>query len=117
VGNGAGNTLSVPRPAGFEAGDYQLVLGAANADKSAAINYNPQVISRFVDVTEDGGSTVRGAIRHNYAWNRYWDKTIPLRLTIRDGTLVLGNATAFAPNIDTVVLAKLVAGSPKTTRN
>jgi hypothetical protein len=116
VGNGAGNTLSVPRPAGFGAGEYQLVLGAANADKSAAINYNPQVISRFVDVSEDGGSTVRGAFRHNYAWNSYWDKTIPLSLTTAGGALVLGNATAFAPNIDTVALAKFVAGTPTTTR-
>ena len=42
------------RPAGFEAGDYQFVLGAANADKSASINCNPQVISRFADVTASG---------------------------------------------------------------
>ncbi|MGN7251320.1 CBM35 domain-containing protein [Arthrobacter sp. SAFR-014] len=116
VGNGAGNTLSIPRPAGFGAGEYQLVVGAANADKSAAINYNPQVISRFVDVTEAGGSTVRGAMRHNYAWNSYWDKTIPLSLATGDGTLVLGNATAYAPNIDTVTLAKFVAGTPTTVR-
>jgi hypothetical protein len=116
IGNGAGNTLSIPRPAGFGAGEYQLVLAAANADKSAAINYNPQVISRFVDVTEAGGSTVRGAMRHNYAWNSYWDKTIPLSLATGDGTLVLGNATAYAPNIDTVTLAKFVTGTPTTVR-
>lgn len=116
IGNGAGNTLTVPRPAGFEAGEYQLVLAAANADKSAAINYNPQVISRFVDVTEEGGSTVRGAVRHNYAWNSYWDKTIPLSLATGAGALVLGNATAYAPNIDTVTLAKFVGGTPTTVR-
>ena len=61
------------------------MLGATNADKAAAINYNPQVISRFVDVTEAGGSTVRAAVRHNYSWSSYWDKTIPLALTTVDG--------------------------------
>lgn len=116
LGNGAGNTLTVPRPTGFTAGAYQLVLGATNADKAAAINYNPQVISRFVDVTEAGGSTVRAAVRHNYSWSSYWDKTIPLALTTSMGSLTLGNATSFAPNIDTVTLAKFVAGSPVTAR-
>jgi hypothetical protein len=65
-------------------------------------------------VAESGGSTVRAGIRHNYAWNSYWDITIPLSLTTGQGTLVLGNATAYAPNIDTVVLAKFVAGTPAT---
>ena len=116
LGNGAANTLTVPRPQGFGAGDYQLVLGATNADKAAAINYNPQVISRFVDVTEAGGATVRAAVRHNYSWNSIWDKTIPLNLKTGDGALALGNATAYAPNIDTVTLAKLVAGAPTTVR-
>lgn len=114
LGNGAANTLTVPRPAGFGAGDYQLVLGAANADKSAAINYNPQVISRFLDVSEAGGTSVRAAFRHDYAWNSYWDKTIALHLTTDSGSLVLGNATGYGPNIDTVALARFVAGTPTT---
>jgi len=116
LGNGVGNTLSVPRPKGFGAGDYQLVLGATNADKASAINYNPQVISRFVDVAEAGGATVRAAVRHNYSWNSFWDKTIPVNLKTGDGALTLGNATAYAPNIDTVALAKFVAGTPITVR-
>lgn len=116
IGNGAANTVTVPRPAGFAAGDYQLVLGAANADKAAAINYNPQVISRFIDVTETGGNAVRASVRHNYSWDSFWDKTIPLTLTTAGGALTLGNATAYAPNIDTVTLAKFVVGAPVTTK-
>ncbi|MCX2748261.1 hypothetical protein OOZ51_10605 [Arthrobacter sp. MI7-26] len=112
IGNGAGNTLSIPRPSGFGAGDYQLVLGAANADKSTSINYNPQLISRFLNITETGAATTRTVFRHNYAWNSYWDKTVPLSLTTAGGTLVLGNPTAYGPDIDTVTLAKLVAGTP-----
>jgi hypothetical protein len=112
IGNGAGNTLSIPRPSGFGAGDYQLVLGAANADKSTSINYNPQLISRFLNITETGAATTRAAFRHNYAWNSYWNKTVPLSLTTTGGTLVLGNATAYGPDIDTVTLAKFVTGTP-----
>jgi hypothetical protein len=116
IGNGAGNTVSIPRPSGFGAGDYQLVLGASNADKAGAINYNPQVISRFLDITETGGSVARAAFRNDYAWNSYWDKTIPLTLTTASGTLVLGNSTAYGPNLDTVTLAKFVAGVPTIQR-
>ncbi|MEO7018408.1 MAG: CBM35 domain-containing protein, partial [Leifsonia sp.] len=116
LGNGAANTLTIPRPNGFGAGDYQLVLGATNADKASAINYNPQVISRFVDVSETGGGSVRASVRHNYSWDSFWDKTIPLKLTTTGGALTLGNATAYAPNIDTVTLAKFVAGTPTTTK-
>ncbi|MEV6611694.1 CBM35 domain-containing protein [Kutzneria sp. NPDC051319] len=117
IGNGAGNTVGIPRPSGFGAGDYQLVLGASNADKAGAINYNPQVISRFLDITETGGPVVRAAFRNDYAWNSYWDKTIPLHLTTANGTLVLGNSTAYGPNLDTATLAKFVAGVPTITRS
>ncbi|MBT2588443.1 hypothetical protein J7I86_21815 [Arthrobacter sp. ISL-95] len=115
IGNGAGNTLSIPRPTGFGAGEYQLVLGVANADKSAAINYNPQVISRFLDISESGAATTRATFRHNYAWNSFWDKTVPLSLTTASGTLVMGNATAYGPDIDMVTLAKFVSGAPTIT--
>ena len=116
IGNGAANTLTVPRPQGFAAGDYSLVLGAANADKSAAINYNPQVISRFLDITETGGATTRAAFRHNYSWSSYWDKTVPLTLRTDGGALTLGNATAYGPNLDTVTLAKFVGGTPSIVK-
>ncbi|HWD79671.1 MAG TPA: hypothetical protein VG497_12340, partial [Kribbella sp.] len=111
VGKGSGNTITMARPVGFGAGEYQLVFGASNADKSDPINYNPQVISRFLDVTEAGGATVRGAFRHNYSWNSFWDKTIPLTLVTRSGALTFGNVTGPAPHLDTVTLAKFVAGT------
>ncbi|TDQ02465.1 MULTISPECIES: CBM35 domain-containing protein [unclassified Leifsonia] len=116
LGNGPANTLTVPRPSGFAAGDYQLVIGAANADKSAAINYNPQVISRFLDVAEAGGATTRAAFRHNYSWSSYWDKTVPLTLSTDGGALSLGNATAYGPNVDTVTLAKFVGAAPSIAK-
>jgi hypothetical protein len=114
IGNGAGNTVTLPRPASFGPGEYVLVVAATNAERNSGINYNPQVVSRFLDVTEAGGGTTRAAFRHNYSWNSFWDKSIPLTLTTASGSLTLGNATAYAPNIDTVALAKFVAGTPVT---
>ena len=40
-----------------------------------------------------------------------------LCLTTASGTLVLGNSTAYGPNLDTVTLAKFVAGVPTITRS
>ena len=116
LGNNAASTMTMTRPSGFGAGDYVLVVGAANAARDSGINYNPQVVSRFLDIAESGGSTTRGAFRYNYSWNSFWDKSIPLTLSTASGSLVMGNATAWAPNIDTVTLAKLVAGTPSTVR-
>lgn len=79
------------RRARFGAGEYALVLAVANADKSSSINYNAQVKSRFPNITESGSGTTRAAFRHNYAWNSYWDETIPLSLTTASGGFVLGN--------------------------
>jgi hypothetical protein len=114
VGNGADNTITMNRPASFGAGDYTLVVGYANAERNNGINYNPQVVSRFLDITESGGGTTRGAFRHNYSWNSFWDKSIPLTLTTASGSLTMGNATAYAPDIDTITLAKFVTGTPYT---
>lgn len=114
LGNGAASTATLARPSGLGAGDYVLTLSAANADKSAAINYNPQVISRFVDVREAGGGTARATVRHNYSWNSFWEYATPLRLTTASGALTLGNATAWAPDLDTVTLSKLSLGTPTT---
>ncbi|MFT2711148.1 CBM35 domain-containing protein [Clavibacter sp. Sh2126] len=115
LGGGAGNTATMTRPSGLGAGDYVLTLSAANADKTAAINYNPQVISRFVDVSEAGGARARVTVRHDYSWSSFWDYAQPVTLTTAGGALTLGNASAYAPDIDTVTLAKQAVGSPVTT--
>ncbi|MGA0568166.1 hypothetical protein ACO2Q7_12600 [Rathayibacter sp. KR2-224] len=117
LGNGAANTATLNRPSGFGAGDYQLVLAAANAAQSSSINYNPQVISRFVDISEAGGSTVQTTMRNNYAWQSFWNLTSPLTLTTANGAITLGNPNDWAPNINTVTLAKSVAGTPVVQRS
>ncbi|WP_255252614.1 CBM35 domain-containing protein [Curtobacterium sp. 'Ferrero'] len=115
LGNGAANTATLTRPSALGAGAYVLTVSAANAEQTSNLNYNPQVVNRFLDVSEAGGSTARGTFRNGYSWNSFWDTSIPLDLTTTNGALTLGNATAYAPDIDVVTLAKLVAGSATTS--
>ncbi|MFJ4221780.1 hypothetical protein [Curtobacterium luteum] len=115
LGNGAGNTAILTHPSSLSTGPYVLMVSAANADQSSNLNYNPQVVNRFLDVTEAGGATTRGTFRNGYSWNSFWDTSIPLDLTTASGSLTLGNASAYAPDIDVITLAKLTAGSASTT--
>ncbi|WP_187281176.1 CBM35 domain-containing protein [Nonomuraea sp. C10] len=108
LGNGAGNTLTLERPAGFGPGAYVLLVHYANADTNTGHPYNTDVINRFLDITETGGMTVRGVFRHNYAWDNFWPQATPLTLTTERGAIVLGNADAYGPNVDRVELARLV---------
>jgi chitodextrinase len=108
IGNGAANYLTLARPAGMPAGDYDLVVRYANAAKNTGHAYNTDVISRFLDITEAGGTTTRGAFRHNYSWNGFWTQTVPVQLTTGTGSLALGNTTGWAPNIDWLRLAPFV---------
>ncbi|MFG1702643.1 CBM35 domain-containing protein [Nonomuraea sp. M3C6] len=108
LGNGAGNTLTLFRPNGFGPGDYVLVVHYANADRNTGHPYNTDVISRFLDITETGGTTTRGVFRHNYAWDNFWPQATPLTLTTQKGAIVLGNPKAYGPNTDRLELARLV---------
>ena len=112
---GKGSTAVMPRPEGFGPGEYQVVLSAANAAKADSINYNAQVINRFVNLTEEGGSSARAAVRHNYAWNSFWNFTVPMSLQTEEGAITLGNPDDWAPHINAVTLARFVAGEPTTS--
>lgn len=108
LGGGGGNYLSLNRPSSITAGAYDLVVRYSNAAKNTGHAYNTDVISRFLDVSESGGATTRGAFRHNYSWKGFWTHTIPLELTTDGGALSLGNASDWAPNIDWLQIAPLV---------
>jgi hypothetical protein len=116
LGGGPGNTLAFDRPGGFGPGEYVLVVHYANADRNTGHPYNTDVISRYLDITEDGGATVRGVFRHNYAWDGFWSQATPLTLTTRQGGLVLGNADGPGPNVDRVELARFVAEVDNSAR-
>ncbi|WP_135849238.1 bacterial Ig-like domain-containing protein [Serinibacter arcticus] len=109
IGDGPANTAVLARPEGFGAGQYNLVVRYANAEKNTGHDYNTDVITRFLDITEVGGDEgTRGAFRHNYSWKGFWSHTVGVDLTTVDGGLTLSNATGSAPNIDWLELAPLV---------
>lgn len=108
LGDGAENHAVWERPDGFGAGAYNLVTRYANAEKNEGHDYNADFITRFLDVTEDGGATTRGAYRHNYSWQGFWAHTVPLDLATDTGALTLGNTEGPAPDLDHLTLAPLV---------
>lgn len=116
VGNGAGNTLTIPRAAGFDQpGLYDIVVVYSNAELSGRHDYNPQVVDRRLQVNESGSSASAEAyFRYTYSWNSFWERTIPVELTTADGALVFGNASAYAPNLDYLVIAPVIVGTPTT---
>ncbi|MFI7709324.1 hypothetical protein [Nonomuraea sp. NPDC049480] len=116
IGNGPGNTLTLPRPDGSGPGEYVLVVHYANADRNTGHPYNTDVVSRFLDISETGGTTTRGVFRHNYAWDNFWPQATPLTLSTGTGAIVLGNAAAYGPDIDRLELARLVLETDNRSR-
>ncbi|BAJ74313.1 hypothetical protein MTES_1349 [Microbacterium testaceum StLB037] len=118
LGNGAGNTLTIPRASGFNtAGDYDVVVKYTNAEVSGRHDYNPQVVDRRLQVSESGKGLVgEGYFRYTYSWNSFWEKTIPVTLTTSGGALVLGNDGPYAPDVDYVVIAPVRVGQPSTVK-
>ncbi|WP_242683481.1 hypothetical protein [Rathayibacter sp. SD072] len=117
VGNGAGNTIEIPRTAGIAAaGLYDVAVTYSNAELSGRHDYNPQVVDRRIDVSEKGVAGTSGSayFRYTISWNSFWERTIPVALTTGTAPIVLSNATAFAPNIDRVTIAPVSLGTPTT---
>ncbi|MGA7148667.1 MAG: hypothetical protein WBX17_09295 [Microbacterium sp.] len=114
----AGRTLTIPRPAGTEAGQYNFLVNYANAQRRVGHPYNTDGITRTADITETGGSaSVTGQFRHNYSFYSFWWQNVPIELVTNDGAIVVGNPAGDAPNIDAFQLAKLVTAIDTTSRN
>jgi hypothetical protein len=114
IGNGEANYATVDRPSASAAGQYNLSVRYANAERNTGHDYNADVITRVLDITEEGGDTTRGAFRHNYSWKGFWTHTVPIDLVTPSGDLRLGNATGSAPNIDWLQLSPLVLSTSNT---
>lgn len=116
LGGGAGNTVTLARPAGTGPGAYDLGVRYANADQNTASHYNTDVISRPLTVTETGGASVSSMFRHNYSWTSFWWHTVPITLTTAGGSLVLGSASGWAPDLDEISLSPLVLSTSVVAR-
>lgn len=110
LGGGEDSYAVVARPGQAGAGSYNLSVRYANAERNTGHDYNTDVITRFLDVSEEGGANTRGGFRHNYSWQGFWTHTVAVDLTTDDGDLRLGNATGSAPNIDWIQLSPLNLG-------
>lgn len=116
IGNGTANTVEIARDGFNAAGDYDLTVYYANAETSGQHDYNPQVVDRLLEVSEGGEQVGHAYFRYTYSWNSFSQRTIPVTLSTADQPLILGNASAWAPNIDRVVIAPRVIGDATTAR-
>ncbi|MFI6094677.1 LacI family DNA-binding transcriptional regulator [Lentzea sp. NPDC051213] len=91
VGNGG--TLTVPRT-GLAAGQYNLTVAYAQAEKNTGHPYNTDTITRTLVATEAGGNATSAPYLRNYTWDGFWEATSPLDLTTRGGALTFGNPAA-----------------------
>lgn len=114
VGNAG--TLQIARPAGVNtAGAYEVVVYFSNAELNGAHAYNPQVVDRRIDVREGVGGAIVGSgyFRYTYSWDSVQQRTISVNLA-SSAALVFGNASAWAPDIDRIVIAPVLVGTPTT---
>ncbi|TDD60854.1 hypothetical protein E1263_09555 [Kribbella antibiotica] len=119
IGNGAANTFEIPRGPGFDKpGAYDIAVSYANAELGGPHAYNPQVVDRRLDVTETGGAASAGHayFRYTYAWDSFLERTIGVELKTASGSLVFGNAGAYAPDVDKITIAPIVLGTPITQK-
>ncbi|HEX2143416.1 MAG TPA: hypothetical protein VHG10_02795 [Glycomyces sp.] len=115
IGNGEANAVEIARDGFAEAGDYDLTVFYANAETSGQHDYNPQVVDRRLEVQEGSEAVGHAYFRYTYSWNSFSQRTVPVTLSTADQPLRLGNAEAWAPNIDRVVIAPRLLGAPTTT--
>ncbi|MDN3241696.1 hypothetical protein [Glycomyces tritici] len=114
IGNGAGNAVEIARDGFAAPGDYDLTVFYANAETSGQHDYNPQVVDRLLEVQEGTEQVGHAYFRYTYSWNSFSQRTIPVTLSTADEALRLGNANAWAPDIDRVVIAPRLIGAPTT---
>ncbi|NGY65911.1 cellulosome protein [Lentzea sp. NEAU-D13] len=113
---GNNGTLTVPR-AGVGAGQYNLTVAYAQADKNTGHPYNTDIINRMLVATEAGGKATATRYRHNYTWDGFWLETSPLDLATPAGAVTFGNPAAWGPNVDWVQFAPLVVANKVTRRS
>ncbi|MCC3763400.1 hypothetical protein K3N28_09980 [Glycomyces sp. TRM65418] len=115
IGGGEANAIELPRDGFDAAGDYDVTVFYANAETSGEHDYNPQVVDRRLEVREGAEPVGHAYFRYTYSWDSFSQRTVPVTLSTADEPLRLGNASAWAPNIDRVVIAPHLVGEPTTT--
>lgn len=107
LGNGAGNTLTFAGLQAATAGRYYVVVHYANNERSGTGNYNTNVVSRFTDVSVNGGASQRVAYRNTYGWNDFWTTGFAVTLPAGISAIRFANSTAYGPDVDRIEVARL----------
>lgn len=118
VGAGEGNTLQFNKVNASEDGDYTLTF--TYAQNEVADNNNFQTKSRWADVTVNGdsASTQHVVFTNTRSWKNYWTTSIRVTLKKGENTVLLGNANGYAPNFDSMAVARTaVQTSPGLCRS
>lgn len=108
IGNGAGNTLTLTGITADRGGQYVLAVRYANNERAGGHQYNTNIVSRAADISVNGGPPVRSWFRNTWAWNNFWVVTVPVTLRPGANTIQLANAGAYAPDVDQVVVARVL---------
>lgn len=112
---GNNGTLTIPRAEGVRAaGQYNLTVAYAQAEKNTGHPYNTDTITRTLVATEQGGKATSAPYRHNYTWDGFWPETSPIDLITEGGALTFGNPAGWGPNVDWVQLTPLVVANKVT---
>jgi len=125
VGDGPGNALTL-RVTAKQAGRHVLVVRYANAEESIPTHYNPDPVARHADIAVDGGAARRVLFPTTFHVNQFRDLAVPVDLRAGTNTITFtsqelpdwdgktfnqfGQRSKYAPDIDYVTVAPLVAG-------
>lgn len=106
VGNGDGNTLQFNKINVPEDGDYTITFTYAQNQVDGGNGF--QTENRWADVTVNGDTaqTQRAVFANTRGWGNYWTTSIRVTLTKGDNTILIGNASGYAPNLDKITVGR-----------
>ncbi|NYI05076.1 cellulosome protein [Allostreptomyces psammosilenae] len=108
IGDGTANTVTFTGIEAPHAGRYVLLVHYANGDRAHGHQYNADIASRSAELTVGGGAPRRVTFRNTYGWGNVW--ALPLTVSLEAGrnTIVFGNPSGPAPDLDRIEVAPLV---------
>lgn len=108
IGDGVGNTLTITGVHAPTAGTYRVMVSYADDDRVANVSSNVNLIDRAFTIATSGGTDETVFARNTYSWNQFDTIETTVQLNAGENTITFGNPTAFAPNIDKIIVAKAV---------
>jgi hypothetical protein len=93
---------------------YRVILSHASNDRAESGNYNVNLIDPGFTVTTSAGTRLTTNARNTYSWNQFNTVGLTVQLTAGENTIMFGNPTGRAPNIDKITVAP--ASLPKVPR-